>query len=91
MGALSSDHFSVDAQVEDAMFYLEHNHPDEFARIVEKFPEWNTRTMGEHSSWFDTESMGVEPDWSSWLVDAIEDTGLVLWEEGEPWLIEEGE
>ena len=31
--------------------------------------------------------MGVDIEFGSWLVDAIEATGKVLWEEGEPFAI----
>ena len=34
-------------------------------------------------SWLNTEAMGVDPEFSSWLIDAIEDTGYAVWEDGE--------
>lgn len=84
--AISSNHASHDDQVEDAMDYLRHEHPDAYGSIVQKFPEYPERQLD--GGWYDTETMGVDPEWSSWLTDAIEQTGLVIWEEGEPWVHE---
>jgi hypothetical protein len=83
--SLSSNRYSTDAQAVDAMSWLERVYPGHHAHIVTKFPEYERATMGEHSSWFDTEAMGVDPEWGSWLVDAIEATGVVCWQDGEPW------
>lgn len=81
--AISSNHFSVDQQVEDAMTWLRDFRPGHYQTILGDFPEWEDRVF--NGSWLDTEAMGVDPDWSSWLIDAIEATGLVTWWEGEPW------
>lgn len=83
MEAISSGHFSHDTQVLDALDYLRVNHEDAYASILADFPkvadiEWS-------GSWFDTDAMGVDPEYSSWLADAIEATGLVQWFEGEPY------
>jgi len=83
--SLSSGHYSTDSQAVDAMSWLNENFPGHLEAICEKFPEYGRATMGEHSSWFDTEAMGVDPEWGSWLVDAIEETGVVCWQDGEPW------
>lgn len=85
MQAISSGHYSHDTQVADAMSYLASEHPTEYARILVDFPEWESRKFGEFSSWLDTEAMGVDPEYSSWLADAIEATGLVQWFDGEPY------
>ena len=37
-------------------------------------------------SGYDTDAMGVDAEWPSWLVDALEATGLVIWEDGEPYV-----
>lgn len=83
MQAISSNHYSTDLQAEDAVQYLLDNHLIAALRVLAAFPEWFRREMS--GSWFDTEAMGVDPEWGSWLIDAIENTGLVYWEEGEPW------
>lgn len=82
--ALSSNHLSVDQQVADVMNYLDSNHPTVYEKIVVEFPEW-VNGLSWNGSWFDTATMGVDVEWGSWLTDAIEATGLVIWEEGEPW------
>jgi len=84
--ALSSNHYSVDGQLDDVIGYLDTCRPTIFAAMVAAFPEIPTRTMGEHSSWFDTEAMGVDQEWSSWLIDWIESNVNILWDDGEPWL-----
>lgn len=81
--AISNNKFSVDDQAIDAVRHLEVNHPKVHADLKGRFPELDTYTMS--GSWFDTEAMGVDAEWGSWLVDAIEETGLVRWEDGEPW------
>jgi hypothetical protein len=87
MSAISSNHYSVDCQAIDAMGYLEREHPDDYAKVLADFPEYPDHKMSGSS--FDTEAMGVDIEWSSWLVDAIEATGKVHWEEGEPWSVED--
>lgn len=83
MGTISSNGFSHDQQVVDAMKHLELLHPDAYDEVTQQFDEWFDHSMsGAH---FDTEAMGVDDEWSSWLTDAIEATGFVRWEEGEPW------
>ena len=81
--SISSGHYSHDTQVSDAMSFLETHHPEAFAEVLAKFPEWPDRKW--EGSWLDTDAMGVDVEWSSWLCDAIENTGLVSWWEGEPW------
>ena len=83
MQSISHNGFSVDLQAVDAMDWLRHNAPDAYASVIAQFPEYIDHTFC--GSWFDTEEMRVDVEWSSWLVDAIEDTGYVFWEEGEPW------
>lgn len=80
---ISSNGFSVDLQAYDALYWLEAVYPHHYTKVSEQFPEpvvWND--WGTH---IDTETMGVSEDYVSWLVDAIEDTGVVTWWEGEPW------
>jgi hypothetical protein len=83
MGSISSGHYSTDIQAMDALRYLWLAHPPAAAQIMRDFPE-----MGDpkwEGSWLDTDAMGVDVEYGSWLVDAIEATGHVYWEEGEPW------
>jgi len=83
--ALSSNHFSTDIQTEDAMEWLRITHPAEYRGILQEFPEYETRVMS--GAWWDTDEMGVDFEWGSWLTDAVEATGLVFWEEGEPFAL----
>ena len=89
--SLSSGHFSHDQQVADAVSWLEHNAGPVYSAMLREFPEWG-RVEWE-GSWFDTETMGVDQEWSSWLCDWIENNTPIYWEEGEPWVgrEEEGE
>lgn len=82
---ISSNGFSHDTQVKDALDYLEHNHNGVWEDLVKQFPEALNITWD--GSWFDTEAMGVDEEYSSWLCDAIEETGLVEWDEGEPYSV----
>jgi hypothetical protein len=87
METLSNNHLSHDQQVADAMAYLALTHPQHFASIVADFPEWaNVQFDG---SWINTTAMGVDPEWPMWLTDAIEQTGRVRWDDGEPWAVKE--
>jgi hypothetical protein len=80
---ISSNHYSHDLQLQDAMGYLEREHPGTYRGLLTEFPEWADRVWS--GSWLDTDAMAVDVEWSSWLTDAVEATGLVMWEEGEPW------
>lgn len=81
--ALSSCGASHDMQLVDSLEFLRSEYPDIYAGILSRFPEYDGAELD--GSWFDTEALGVEPDWSSWLTDAVEDTGIVRWEDGEPY------
>lgn len=83
MHTLSSNSFSHDIQVVDALSWLHIEYPEHHKQVREQFPEdiiWEQPIR----TWFDTDSMGVDTAWSSWLCDAIEDTGVVQWIDGEP-------
>lgn len=88
--SISSGHFSHDIQVVDALGYLHIYQPEAHAEVRKQFPE---RIVWEQPirTHIDTDAMGVDPEWSSWLCDAIEDTGHVWWEDGEPWAYRDGE
>lgn len=86
--SISSNHKSVDDQIEDAMDYLA-NWGEDWNKVVNQFPEWRERVWEEPlRSHFDTEAMGVNEEWASWLIEAIEATGRVKWEDDEPWGVE---
>lgn len=83
---ISGGHFSVDTQAMDALRWLGSNAPKAHAAVMSEFSE-----MGDpkwEGSWLDTDAMGVDVEYGSWLVDAIEATGAVYWEEGEPWAVD---
>lgn len=81
--SISSSGFSHDLQVEDALNWMEAEEPAWYLRLVSDFPE--IASIQWDGSWFDTEAMGVDGEWSSWLTDALEMTGFVYWEDGEPY------
>ena len=81
MPTISSNHFSVDQQIMDAILWLADHKPNHLKLIFHEFPE-EPIMNGAH---FDTEAMGVDPEWGNWLLEAIEDTGFIFWEDGEPW------
>lgn len=81
--SLSSNAFSTDDQIADALSYLSHKYPDLSNKFVEKFPEYNSLEWS--GSWVDTEASGVDVEYMSWVADWIEDNTTIFWEEGEPW------
>ena len=85
MEAISNNHFSLDLQAQDALNWLEDFHPEAHAKVLAELPEAGCLLF--EGSWFDTDAMGVDIEFGSWLVDAIEQTGKVMWEEGEPYAI----
>lgn len=80
---ISSNQFSVDQQVEDAVDWLRIINPARHAKLLAEFPEWESRVWA--GAWFDTEAMGVDPNFTDWVIDEIEDSGEIWWEEGEPY------
>lgn len=82
---ISNNHWSHDQQVSDALDWLMNFQPEAYESVRKNFPE--TIVFEYDSSYFDTELMGVDPEYSSWLCDAIESTGFVIWEDGEPFAI----
>ena len=81
---VSSNSFSHDQQVDDAWSWLRGEMPeDDWDLLVEKFPEMERIVWS--GSWFDVEAMGVDVEYTSWVADALEETGLILWQDGEPY------
>jgi hypothetical protein len=80
---LSHNGFSTDLQVTDALAWLRLAWPDAYAAVRADFPE--NLVFGESgSAWFDTDAMDVDIEWGSWLADALENTGHIVWWDGEP-------
>jgi hypothetical protein len=77
---VSSSGASHDMQVSDALDALDEA---DLRAVRKSFPE---RLIFD-GAWLDTEAMGVDPEWSSWLTDEIESTGSIQWIEGEPYLV----
>lgn len=86
---LSSNGFSHDMQVQDVVNWLGIVYPDTLAAIKVEFPEIDRIVMDGAS--FDTDKMGVDVEWSSWLTDRIEQDTDVYWWEGEPVMPEDGD
>lgn len=77
---VSSNHFSHDQQVWDALQYLKENHHENYLEIrVHLSAEYH---CGEWVLYGATQ----DPEYGSWLCDAIEDTGIIEWWEGEPFV-----
>ncbi len=81
---LASSGTSHDRQVEAALDAL--NEPDLWS-VRRQYPEALIWAEGPSGAWLDTEAMKVDPEWSSWVCDAIENTGAVQWVDGEPYLV----
>lgn len=79
---VSSNGFSHEDQVLDALRYLRDHFPEAYAELLSKIP----REVKIGGKQFDREAWDRSGDleWSSYLCDDIEDTGLIWWEEGEP-------
>lgn len=78
--SISSNSFSHDQQIADTMEYLKHNHFETYVEIRHAFSaEWTG------VDWM-VFGCPQDPEYGSWLCDAIEETGLVLWWEGEPFV-----
>lgn len=80
---ISHNGFSVDLQIEDALIFLEYEYPKVWEKIRKAFPEISNIEF--EGSWFNVEAMDIDFDWPNWVADMIENTGLVYWEQGEPW------
>lgn len=85
MFTISSNNASFDQQVVEALDYLRGSHAEAYCEVRRMFPE---NILMDGGAWADTDAMGVDDEFMSWLADAIEATGRVVWEEGEPWAVE---
>lgn len=81
---ISSNGFSHDMQVDDVLTWMRGEVPEHvYNRLLASYPEIDRRVLD--GAYFDCEAMNCDVEWSSWIADAIEETGYVFWEEGEPW------
>ena len=80
---ISSNGFSHDRQVSDALDWLAHYDVEAWNAIV--VPNSELRDIKWSGSWWDTEAMGVDDEMSSWIADELENTGFIVWEDGEPY------
>lgn len=81
--AVSSNHYSAETQMVDALDFLKEAEPGTYATLLKAHPEIDR--IETDGAWLNTDKMGVDVEWGSWVIDAIEDTGLIWWEDGEPW------
>lgn len=80
MSTLSNNGFSLAMQADDVLAWLRINHTEQYCTIRREFPE----SLIFDGASLDHERMGVDVVWIYWLVDAIEQTALVVWVDGEP-------
>lgn len=90
---LSSGHWSHDQQVEDAVRYMRHAGITFYLATLEdfeyEFPEFDSLVWS--GSWVDAEESGVDPDYMHYVCDWIEAHTMIVWEDGEPVLLEPGD
>lgn len=83
---VSANSYSHDQQVDDAWSWARGEMPeDDFDLLVREFPQMEHITWEPGNTWFDCEAMGVDPEFTSWVADALENTGVIRWEDGEPY------
>jgi hypothetical protein len=94
MITLSSNHYSVDDQANDVLSWL--TDPENAAlagfswsAFTTEFPEWQHAVWS--GAWLDTDAMGVDPEFMSWVIDWIERNSRVTWDDGEPYLLEDSD
>lgn len=83
---VSANSYSHDQQVDDAWSWARGEMPeDDFDLLIAAFPEMERIVWEPGNTWFDTEAMGVDQEYTSWVADALENTGIIRWEDGEPY------
>lgn len=87
MYPISSNQFSTDLQLLDVLAFLRTEHVETYCDIMREFPA----QIVMDGAWMDYEAMGVDAEYSSWMIDAAEATGRVQWIEGEPYAIEDAD
>lgn len=83
---LSSNRLSTEDQAKDVVDWLKAELPDVHAELLDEMPEVANIQMSGSS--VDTEAMGVDVEWCSWLVDWLEYNAPVEWDDGEPFTFE---
>ena len=87
--ALSGNHNSVDQQLVDVLAAMANGVVSYTGgaswKVEEVFPELANIQWTQYGTWFDTEAMGVDEEYSSWVIDWIESWTNVSWVEGEPY------
>jgi len=86
MIAISSNGFSVDLQIDDAVTALTDAEAEAF---LIAFPEY--QSLRWEGAWIDPEASKVDVDFMNWVCDWIEANTDIFWEEGEPWRREESD
>lgn len=88
MRMMMSSGASHDQQVKEALDCLLNEHPQLHLKIQEQFPELENDGWiwqpGE--AWLDTEAMGVDHEFTSWLADALEELDVIEWRDGDLWV-----
>ena len=81
---LSSNGFSHDMQLDDVLSWMRGEVPEHvYNGLLQTYPEIDRRVLD--GAYFDTDEMRVDVEWVTWVTDAVEDTGYVFWDEGEPY------
>lgn len=83
--SISSNHFSHDQQVQDAVSWLKDG--EYYLDFHLEFPAFSGLVW--RGAWVDTEVSNVDPDYMSWVTDWLEAHTPIYWEDGEPWIFEE--
>jgi predicted dithiol-disulfide oxidoreductase (DUF899 family) len=85
---LSSNHLSVDDQIDAVVSHLKHDPllSTAYRQFREEFPEYDR--LKWEGSWVATVKSDVDSEYMSWVADWIENNTPIYWEEGEPWLPE---
>lgn len=82
---ISSNHFSHDLQVQDAVTWLRNDSRFTLkmrTEFAEKFPEWDE--LKWEGSWVDVIDSDVDLEYMSWVADWIEENTPIYWRDGEP-------
>lgn len=79
---ISSNSFHHDDQVVDALEFLETEHPSAYVAICNEFTEQVVT-----GRWFDDDLPDYDAELGGWLCDAIEESGHVIWFNGEPYAL----
>lgn len=86
MRFISSNHFSFEDQVNDALSHLRSEHPEQYQRVAEG--AFSTLSAGERTGLDDGDSWKLvhakDDEAFHWTCDDIEIKSEVQWQDGEP-------